>query len=350
MSSASDSPPPAIPGDEVPDALIAEASVWIARLHGPDRKDAERGLRRWLERGSDHARAFGLVADTWEETENLQRVMRWETPPPSSAHIRRRRPLTVARLATAAAVIVVLAIGAAFYWHLSGISTGIGEQRQIALEDGTRVFLNTASRISVSYDEHERRVELKEGEVLFEVAKQPQRPFVVRAGDREIRALGTSFAVRRDASGHRVSVTLVEGSVSVSASRSSGIAGLLAAAPAPAAAGAQAPQSISLSAGQRLTFSPDARVTVDMPELDEVTAWRRGQVVLDDMRLADAVAELNRYSGVQLVVEQPQTAALLVNGLFQTGDSESFAIAMEQTYGLRIVKEPGRIVLSGTPR
>jgi transmembrane sensor len=321
MSSAS-APTPA----DIPDDLIAEASVWIARLHGPDRKEAERGLRRWLERGPDHARAFGLVAETWEDTENLQRVMRWKPSRPKAR---------AARFAAAAAAMVVLGVGAAFYWAQAGISTGIGEQRQISLEDGTRVSLNTASRIVVSYDEHERLVELKEGEALFEVAKQPQRPFIVRAGDREIRALGTSFAVRRDTSGQRVSVTLVEGRVSISASRSSGSA---------------EPRLIALSAGQRLTLSPDARPTLDRPELDEVTAWRRGQVVMDDMRLADAVAEMNRYSGIQLVVEHPQTAALLVNGLFQTGDSESFALAMEQTYGLQVIKERGRIVLAGTPR
>src|SRR5690606_28626324 len=93
------------------------------------------------------------------------------------------------------------------------VRTGVGEQRTVTLEDGSRVSLNTATRLSLHFDRGVRRVRLQSGEALFEVARDPGRPFVVESGDRQVRALGTAFIVRRDAG--RIAVTLMEGSVEV---------------------------------------------------------------------------------------------------------------------------------------
>jgi transmembrane sensor len=300
---------------DIPDDLIAEASVWVARLHGPNRKEAERGVRHWLEKGANHARAFELATEVWDETGGLARVVRLERP--RQAHI-------VRRVAALAAVVALAIAGVLSYGYFAGVSTNIGEQRLVTLEDGTRVMLNTATRLLIRYDDHERRVELKSGEALFDVAKQQSRPFVVEVGARQVRALGTSFVVRRDERQQRVQVTLVEGVISV--------------------------QDTVLSPGERLTLTDLQPPRLDRPAIDRVTAWRRGQIVLDDTPLAEAVVEMNRYSVVKLEVERPETADLLVNGLFQAGDAESFAAAMAQTYGIEVVREPERIVLAGAPQ
>jgi len=185
------------------------------------------------------------------------------------------------------------------------------------------VYLNTATHIVVHYDRHSRRVELEAGEALFDVAKSSDRPFMVTAGDRQVTALGTSFVVRRDA--QRLAVTLVEGKVTVN-------------------------QTFTLSPGQRLTLTPGGGARLDMPSLEIATAWRRGQVILDDTPLSSAVAEMNRYSPVELVIEQPEAGRLLISGLFQAGDSASFARAIAATYGLTALNKGDRIVLAGVPR
>lgn len=315
---------------EVPPELIAEAGVWVARLHGPERTAAvEGGFRQWLQTSADHARAFELATDIWEEARNLRRVVQRQHVVPAAHFVRR---------AAAAAVLVLLAVGGAlFYLRQAGVSTEVGEQRMLTLADGTRVFLNTATHLVVRYDDSERRVELKRGEALFDVAKRRNRPFLVALGDREVRALGTSFVVRRDERG--IAVTLVEGRVEVSATvtddRSS-------------APGADIVRT--LSPGERLTFAAAGdTVEIDRPVLERVTAWRRGQVILDDTPLAEAIDEMNRYSAVKLSVDNSEAADLRVNGLFQAGDSESFARAVAQTHGLLIVAEPDRIRLAGAP-
>jgi transmembrane sensor len=184
-------------------------------------------------------------------------------------------------------------------------------------------------------------VELKSGEALFDVAKKPTWPFVVKAGNREIKALGTSFVVRRDST--QTAVTLVEGTVSVTEDASALLAHAIRAG-SPAAR-----QAFTLTPGQRLTFLAGQEARVDITSLDKAVAWRRGEIVFDDITLADAASELNRYNKDKLLVQRPEAQAIRVTGLFQTGDSLSFARAVAQSYGLTVEERGNTIVLSGTP-
>src|SRR5262249_22327407 len=120
-----------------------------------------------------------------------------------------------------AAAVGLIAAGLVYYSYdirRSTLATGIGEQRTITLEDGTRVELNTSSELRVRYDEHTRKVILKAGEAYFDVAQQLQRPFIVAAGKQQVVALGTAFMVRRDYDS--ITVTLLDGRVAVTPSNS----------------------------------------------------------------------------------------------------------------------------------
>jgi transmembrane sensor len=350
------------PVESVPEpsaAVRREAAVWIARMHAPDRTpQVDAGLRRWLKESPEHQRAFDLANELWETAARipdgaLPRMMRWKRVAVATG-------FAFPRMVAAASMLLVLiaVLGGGLYFYKNGlfrgeptIATAIGEQRSIILKDGTRVSLNTATRMSVRYDEKLRHVYLESGEALFDVARFTQWPFVVTAGDREIKALGTTFIVRRDE--QKTVITLVEGKVAVS--------------PAPAATGpdtalpepqnpsspgdSHPPETLTLMPGQRLTFAGgEQQVTVDLPELDKVTAWQRGVVALDYTPLAEAVAEMNRYSTTKLVIEEPEAAMAPISGVFRAGDSLFFAQAVAETYNLQVAEEPGRIILSGVPR
>ena len=101
-----------------------------------------------------------------------------------------------------------------------------------------------------------------------------------------------------------------------------------------------------LSPGQRLTFAGGATPRLDEPRIEAVTAWRRGEVVLDGMMLADAVAEMNRYDKRMLVIDDPGVAALRVSGIYHAGDSEGFAETVARLYGLHVVHQGDRIHLT----
>jgi transmembrane sensor len=319
--------------DRIPQRAIAEASVWVARINGANSEPAKRGLRRWLAESKTHRRAFDLASEVWDEAGSLRGCAVSHLIHSTSV----ARKSNFARAALAAAVTGVAIVAAAvMYSQRAGVSTGIGEQRLVTLEDGTKITLNTSTRLVVKYDRSARRVELERGEALFDVIKNPRRPFVVAVGSREVTALGTSFDVRRD--GAQVSVTLLEGKVTVAPIAPT------------AAASTTGPSDIEvLRPGQRLTFAAGRAPLLDRPKIQKVTDWQRGRVSLDNTLLADAVAEMNRYSAVQLRIERPEAAAVRVSGVFRAGDSMSFARAVSQTYGLQPVEQSKSILLMGIP-
>jgi transmembrane sensor len=302
---------------------LAEASAWIVTLHGPERTEAvDRGFKRWLEENPVHRYAFEHATDTWANTKaSVRRAARFDVSAPHETRAGLRSPRWSAVFALAASLIVAT-VGAVLYLQRSGISTAVGERRQVVLEDGTQISINTATRLLVRYSQNERRLQLESGEALFDVARDPARPFVVTVGDREVRALGTSFLVRRD--DERVAVTLVDGKVEVSA------AGILA-------------------PGERVTFTQHNRPQLDRPQLEKLTAWQQGLVNIDDMTLSQAVAEMNRYTTARLVVEGP-AADIHVSGVFRITDAENMAKAVAMTHGLELREEGRRIVLSGIPQ
>jgi len=325
-------------------AACADAAAWIARLHGEERTaKVEAGFQRWLAASADHRAAFEMANDIWSGVERLPKTPALPTEQRSRIFV-----LTPAGALAACTALFLIFLGGWFYWRDPGLTTRPGEQRTLTLEDGTRVYLNTASRMHVHYDAKSRRVELDDGEAYFEVAKHADWPFVVIAGGRQVVARGTAFLVRRDE--ERIAVTLVEGKVTVAAAGEA-VAG---AAATTGASTLQLPEGakdqLTLSPGQRVTFAGRDAPKLDQPSLEGVTAWQRGQVVLDHTPLADAVAEMNRYSDIKLKIEDPAARRAEVTGIFRTGDSEYFAQAVSETYHLRVASRGREILLSGSPR
>jgi transmembrane sensor len=326
---------------------LAEASAWIVTLHGPERTAAvERGFQRWLAESPAHRYAFEHATETWSRTRAAVRTsaqLDISIRGDSSERPRRKRRRAVLAIA---ASLLVAAISVGFHLQRSELSTGIGERRTVVLEDGTQVTLNTATRIAVDYDSQRRHVRLQSGEAFFEVAKRPEWPFVVTAGAREVTALGTSFLVRRDSA--RTAVTLLEGKVRVTAPDKVAAAEQTSTAAHRSASGAGENSSTTLAPGQRIVFAEHAPPVLDRPEVQKLTAWQQGLVNIDDLTLAEAAEEMNRYSTLQLVVEGA-AADIRVSGVFRVTDSENLAQAVALTHGLDMRKEDRRIVLSRTP-
>ena len=153
--------------DKIPPEHLAEAAVWVARLHsGETDRTAMLGVKQWLKAHPMNGRALEQCTQIWEESANLRRITPFATQIPAPP--RRYRLVAVAVAAS------LLALGMTFWLVLRAqVSTEVGEQRLVVLKDGTHVFLNTATRIDVRYDASIRLVELKTGEALFDVAKKP---------------------------------------------------------------------------------------------------------------------------------------------------------------------------------
>lgn len=354
-----------VPGGHEPEPAVtreiaAEASVWIARLHGPDRsRHLERECLAWQAKSPAHRLAFERCTDLWMDVAGVDRAAvaraatRAAEQPAKVEKARRAGPggvrwLGPRALASAAvpavALVAVLAIQP---WRdIDTYDTGIGEQRLVVLQDGTRMSLNTSTRVKVGLGQAERRVSVEGGEAFFEVAKDQSRPFVVQAAGTEVTATGTAFAVRlmpssegaRDA----LDVTLVEGQVIVR-----GAAGKAASSIA---------QPIVLAAGDRIRVRGDqgrkgAEVDVvaalerDRPRMEQVLAWKRGEAVFDNASLPEALAEMNRYSST-LIAAAPGLAQLRISGQYRTGNNPGFARAVAALHGLAIQEHADRLELA----
>lgn len=309
--------------------IRTEAAVWIARLHGPGRaRQLESGFRRWLAEDPAHAAEFELATDAWNETEGISfRVSDYPTT--------RRHNQFAWRVGAGLAACLLLAIWFHVILSRSVVSTGVGEQKTISLSDGSRVTLNTNTRLVVQYSQRARTIILRYGEAYFQVVHNQRWPFVVRVGDQKIIDVGTSFIVRRSKPENGpLSVTVIEGRVAV----------------APLEIGDVRPKlrplkATFVSAGNRLLLSPNMVPSIQAEATEQATAWLRGQLVFDNTTLDDAVAEFNRYNSIKIVLSAPHTDQIRVGGVFRTGSSESFARSVAQAHRLKLVIERNALVL-----
>jgi transmembrane sensor len=308
------------------DVVMADAAAWIARLQRADRTQAtEAAFHEWL-KDPAHARAFARVADLWEIIPGAAQLSAARAPP-------EREPL-LRRLLLPAGVAAALAIGITMYlaW-LPAYRTAVGQQQVLTLADDTRVALNTDSHLTVNYSARERRVKLDRGEALFEVTKNKDRAFIVQVGDTEVRAVGTKFDVRRNDG--RVIVVLLEGQVEITTKPES----------------LQKPVVVAnLTPGERLTFGAKEGVAaVDHPNVDATLAWRRGEVMLDDTPLSEAVAEMNRYARVPVALGDPALENLRVSGVFESQSVFEFAQSVAALHHLQIERQENALILIPTP-
>jgi transmembrane sensor len=328
--------------------IAAEAAVWVARLHGPDRSSRmERECLEWQARSRQHRLAFERCTDIWQDVAGLTLSDAYATSKAASAAAdvpaqgwrpaRGRWALAVVLASTLIGTLV-----SSQYWRSgSTYAAGVGEQQQVLLDDGTRMSLNTDTRVRVDLDSSTRKVIILNGEALFEVAKDPRRPFVVRAAGSELTALGTVFSVRLmpsgDRSGDELAVTLIEGQVSVG-SKADGDANRV----APA-------KPLLMKPGERVRIarapgSLTPVVRVDRPRVDQAVAWKRSEASFDNTSLADAVAEMNRYSRTPIVLVNVEAVVdRRISGVYRTGDNAGFARAMAASHGLTLQNRQDRL-------
>lgn len=308
------------------------ASDWLAQRDSGNWTDEDqRRFDQWLDESPLHRVAYLRIEHAWERSERLT-VLGAGIPPGAAAP-----PSTVAASsgrwvqAVAAGILLITALGVSYHFWPNGLHyrTAVGGLASVPMPDGSTVTLNTDSEIRVAVTETERRVELEQGEAFFEVAKDPTRPFVVRAGNKRVIAVGTKFSVRRDAGDIEVVVTEGKVRVETAGGNSSGLAEQL-------VAGTIAQAS---DAGVLLQTRP-------LAEARESLSWRQGVLVFHQMTLADASAEFNRYNTRKIVIEDPGVAALHVAGSFRANNVEAFVRLLERGYPLRAEERDDRFIVT----
>jgi transmembrane sensor len=342
----------AAPQDTDIPSVEEQAGAWCARLStGVLPPHLQAAFDRWIAEDPANAAAFGRALAVWRGLHEIgsspemirQRTAALEALRQANRH-RWSRGLSgrpKAWLAAAASLLLVLL---SIAWlarpQPQEIATGLAERRALVLADGSRVSLDSETNLSVNMEREQRALRLVSGRAKFDVASDPTRPFTVAAGKLTIIATGTSFSV--ELVGAEVRVIVYEGRVAVLRGPAPAPERLLQLKNHPTAA------TTNVTPGKEMIGDSAATVAPRVAALDiaRSLAWEDGQLNFADEPLATAAERLNRYNSEKIVIGDPQTAAIRVNGVFNAGDSGAFVEAVSKVYSLRVSREDGKITLA----
>ena len=320
-----------VPDDESElSPLQQQAIEWLMLLRTHELTESEtRDFADWLSQDISHAAAFAeaeTLFNTMTQVAHLQRPGSPSPPeqdssrtsvPSATPQTRKRHPFYWLALPLGLAAAWLFAMTMVLpeqsnLWSdiLSDYHTGTGEQRSIALSDGSRILLNTNTAISVDYRTSIRQIVLHHGQALFTVADAPARPFEVSAGELQIRALGTVFEVYRKASDdirivvdeHAVSTRMKSNGNAIEPSKKPAL----------------------IKQGQSLRYIHHRRILNSTETADSqfAGAWRQRRVIVNDRPLSELIEEIERYRSGRIFLDS-DLKNLRVTGLFSTADPDA---------------------------
>ena len=334
--------------------IEATAARWFARLHGqPVAPEVEAEFDAWLDQSAAHREAYmrceltlaltrGLVSDA-DLMVDMQACERMAANDEADARaeeearqrVRAQRPWW---LSAAAALVLAVVTGSYFFAHRDQVDeyqTRVGEQRRVVLADRSTMTLNTDTALTVRFNDHKRRVDIRKGEAFFSVSHDKSRPFEVYAAGGMVRAVGTEFGVQvvRD----RVTVSVLEGAVVVVPENQLPTDGGVIAVPP-----LTANMSVSYRAGG--TLEP-----VQAADARRINAWREGKLVFESVPLLEAIAEFNRYTTHKVSLQSGEVGQRPVSGVIKIGDVDSLAFLLRESLGIRVVDQGGRLLVLDSP-
>lgn len=344
--------------DEQMDKSQFAASA-VARLYsGSLTAEEQRQIEEWLKADEANRAEYESILFIWDQCDDLGKDVEvaesilWKSATPAD----RKHP-PGARFWLAASVVGLAVISAYALLNPFGeteqyqvFETGIGQQIEVDLVDGSVLILNTDTQLLVDFDSSKRRIAMQRGEAFFDIRKDPLRPLTVIAGDQAVTVLGTKFNVRW--SGANVTVAVIDGSVAVHP-----VAGLpdspaleragdrpLPTAPAPM------PQAeVLLDTGSIGVFSPASEPVVDhtRAKVADIPNWRHGFVRFENVPLYQVIAEINRYTKTKIVIEDKAVMDLRLTGAFRPTEVQAVLDGLQETLPIRVIAEFQRYVIVG---
>ena len=308
-----------------------QAAHWVVRLRSDAvTEEDHQQFALWLAANPEHQRCMDTTLELWDDLAVVRAL-----PLAARPRHRLRGSWVGAGIALAASVMLALLLTPqlGFDQDQQIFRTRLGEQLTVDLADGSHVTLNTDSRLQVNLEGDHRELLLSRGEAFFDVAKDPDRPFIVRAGNAEVRALGTAFNIYLH--DEESTITVTEGVVRVTeleapSSRAADVALLYV--------------NQSIASDNRGLASPVTSNT------ETTLAWRDGKIVADHMKLLTLVEELSRYHRRQIVIPDAEVGQMTVSGVFELKDPDTILRALEHTLAVRsVVLADGSVQLIRTP-
>ena len=299
---------------------LNQAAQWYARLHAPDCSERERAaFKVWLAGDAEREQAYRSVIDAARAVSQqlgsdprIQAMLSSAMQEPVKASpVNKLSGFLAGRTRYAAAVLMFVGLAAFFTlgreqgFDADSTQTYANNElskKRIELNDGSVVYLDVGAKLSVAMSKHERRLNLDAGRAFFEVAHDKTRPFSVSKDGTSVVALGTRFQVDISADSQSINVTLAEGSVAVTSGNQ-----------------LDTWREVLVPGQQLLIDNILHRRQILKVKTEAVTSWSTGFLVFDGVPLGKALEEVNRYSGVKVVLGDNSLADIPIAGNFIAG-------------------------------
>ncbi len=308
------------------DQLLDEAIEWISKLNdGILSTEDNQVFIDWVNSSADHRRAYQEMSEVWQLTENVQNISEFRQEAEEALQKEPASESNKVGLMAAVASIVVF-VGILFTQFLPStvsieerrLTSLIGETKNIKLDDGSKVILNTNTLIEVVFSNKERSLKLIKGEALFEVAHDQKRPFIVDIGNGYVRAIGTAFNIKKEASNTVITVT--EGIVKIDKPNSNA-------------------ESIKAIKNDQVIVGKQANISVRNIDITPSLSWIDLQLTYLDTPIENVLNDLSTYFEVPLSVHDDSLKKLTVNGTLNVDDPEQALSVLLAGFNLKTVKK-----------
>lgn len=312
-----------------------EAADWLVKLDSKNITAEDRlALKRWLSEDAEHLRVLKNLTNMWTDMDFvLNEALISQTPvrPNLFSWLIRSRMLATAFLLFCSIGVFIWFVGQSEPVEKSFHTTGVGMQHIETLSDGSIAHLNTNSMMEVEYSGDARIIRLLRGEAMFDVIHDIARPFIVYAGDQEVKAIGTKFIVRINS--ENIVVMVTDGQIQLSR-RSQGRDFIK--------LNNEQQEVILVNKGEELRVADNNSVAtskaIEMQddELKRKLSWLKGQLVFDNEPLEKVIQEISRYVPDHIVIEDPDLRDIRISGRFEIGDTDALLEAIEVSFGIQV--------------
>jgi transmembrane sensor len=345
--------------------IISEACAWIVQIEEGNLTQADQAaFEEWISSSPVHKAEIKRLANL-SGSINILTDMR----PSLDEAVKRRRKMRSSGVKRKLVMSFVMASAIMVFTVFTGVFSGdqntdnpltisespvlyvtkVGGKRVIDLSDGSVLTLNTKTEIEVDYTSNRRKVRLIKGEAFFQVAHNPDRPFLVYAGNNIVRAVGTAFIVRNF--DKKFEVTVTEGLVELNTKPSKQLVSIT----KPSKSGSNQdvnsrllPQTLAISAGETITYTASVQVNkvekITVREIERELSWQDGLLEFSETPLSEVIEDLSRYTALKIEITDPDLRDLKFGGLFRTDELSVLFATLETNFDIEVDYEGDDVV------
>lgn len=367
--------------DKTMQSIKEEAALWLLKLEdSPSDEKLKSDFQQWLDANKAHKSSFLRIAQTWQDMDQLSELISPTKVSPAKGTAQKvarehnqtsfvdwlnaqvqsvftHKALASVSFAMALVVFSSLLLLNDTRDNTTTYATTLGQQSEFNLDDGSKVWLNSNTRLSIKYSDDNRRIYLHGGEAFFAVNKDPNRPFEVFSDNKMVRAVGTAFSVhkRNDSVEVLVSEGIVELGLMNAAIKHEGsdedYISKVSAETMPSANDSNADSMEILGqmiANQQVVLPNNGEANeqplnalvlqLESEETSNELSWMDGKLVFNGETLQDVVTEITRHTAIRIDIPETQLRNIKIDGHFEAGNTESLFYVLETGFDVEVIK------------